>query len=637
MKKQYRIILIFSMSFLSLLAIFMIQDISNIKDVTGSDLVKLMYNLARSFPALNITHLFTFVFIYHFYNQYYFKGEKIKKSMVFLSVFFAMALVFGYSFSKVNSTSLIFSDGVQIFKSIIKLLGYYFIIYILIKKLLDYIKLIAQKDKVAKNKYLNFIFDKHPNICITAILIIVWLPIIIIQFPGVIGWDAVTQINQLLGKYQGVHINIINPSVALNNHHPILTTLIYGMFINIGKFLNSVDVGIFLYMLAQLAFMIYTIIYSFRIMNKMQVSNKIKLVALIFYALCPIFCVTSTNILKDMLFSIFMFYYVLIIIEILLDKDILKKKIYLLKLPIILLFIILIRNNGLYTILLSFPILFFIVKTYRKRLIVILVIPLTIYILLNKLVYPIFEISPGSIKEALSIPFQQTARTLSEGKEYSKKDLERINKILNVETIKDKYNPVLSDPVKNTFNKKYETNELVDYFKVWIKYFFKYPGTYIEGALNTTYGYWYPNKKDRVGEFRIRDDFKQENPYNMKCLETFQNNRYDLEAFFNVLETQVPLIGTLLSAGFYTWMLLILSLYILLSKDKKYIIANIALISIVLVCLASPYFAIRYMLCVVYCLPILLCNCIYVYKNKENNDNKENKEKNNKKGELINE
>ena len=223
--------------------------------------------------------------------------------------------------------------------------------------------------------------------------------------------------------------------------------------------------------------MIYVINYSFKILSKMNISNNIKLIVLIFYILCPVVYISVVNILKDVLFSIFMFYYVLLLIEMLIDSEVLKQKTYLLKLIIVLFFIMMIRNNGVYTIMLSYPFLLIVIKEYRKQILITLLVPFLIYTGLNNVVYPALEITPGSIKEALSIPFQQTARTLYESKEYDTDDWNKINSVLDANYIKKHYKPTISDPVKNTFNKKSTKDELKEYFKVWGKYLFKYPGT----------------------------------------------------------------------------------------------------------------------------------------------------------------
>lgn len=348
-------------------------------------------------------------------------------------------------------------------------------------------------------------------------------------------------------------------------------------------------------------------------MTKMKIPNILKLIALIFYAICPLYLIFSLNVLKDVLFAIFMFYYILLLLEILIDKNVLTKKIYLIKIILTMFLVMMLRNNGVYIILLSFPFLLIVIKEYRKRILICLLIPLIIYIVVNKIVYPILQISPGSIKEMLSIPFQQTARTLNEGKEYEKEDLEIINQVLDVEEIKQNYNPILSDPVKNTFNKDANTQQLLNYFGVWFKYLIKYPTTYIEATLNNSYAYFYPNKSNLVGYFKSPDEFIEENPLSMKHLEDFQNVRNVLEEFYRII-LKAPILGTLISGGFYNWMLLILALYTLLSKNKKFIIVYVALISILLVCIASPYFAIRYMLSIAYCFPILIMLSIYILK-----------------------
>lgn len=390
MKKSYKIILIAVMSIVSLLAIFMSLDLPNMNNVTtNSHLARVIINFSKSLPSLDISHFFIFIFIYYFYYKFYFDGRKTKKSIIALSIFLALTLIFGYSFYKTNSWDLIFGGEIQFVKSIIKLVGYSVIIYILLKKLYDGLEYINNKEEKENNKYLQAIFYKHPNIFIVLILVIVWLPIFILFFPGIPTYDGVTQINQLLGEYQEVHVNLINPDVVINNHHPILSTLIIGLFINIGNFLGCVDVGIYLYVLAQTALLIYVILYSFKIMRKMKTKIMVQLSILIFYAICPLFIIFSMNVLKDVLFGICVFYYILLIIEMLIDKEVLRKKIYILKIILTLFLIMMFRNNGIYTILLSFPFLLIVIKEYRKQLIIALAIPVVIYITLNKIVYPI--------------------------------------------------------------------------------------------------------------------------------------------------------------------------------------------------------------------------------------------------------
>ena len=622
MKKQYKIILVFIMSFLTLISIIINLDkVDLANEIQESHIEKDIITFYKALPSLNISYFFMFIFIYYFYYRFYFINKKINKSIIFLSIFLSIMMVLGYSFYKNNSWDMLFDGNIQMVKSIIKVLGYYFIIYILINRLFNWLKTYNINDikkQDTNNKYLMFIFDKHPNICIITIILIAWLPVIITSFPGVWCYDGVDQAMQLFGQYQDRHIDIINPDVTINNHHPVLSTLLIGLFINIGKIIGNMDIGIYLYVLMQVALMLYTIMYSFKIMKKMKMPNIVKLVSLIFYAICPLICVFLTNILKDVLFSIFVFYYVLLLMEMIMDSEVLKKKSYIVKIIIVLFLVMMFRNNGIYNIMLSYPFLFIFLKKYRKQLIIGLAIPVIVYIGLNKIVYPILEITPGSIKEALSIPFQQTARTLNENMYYEQKDLDIINKVLDVEKIAKDYDPNISDPVKDTFNKKYEKEDLINYFKVWLKYFFRYPNIYIEATLNNTYAYLYPDKANMVGYFQQPKNYDQLDIINIKHSEDLQSFRDINEEFARII-MKMPFIGTLISAGFYNWILLILILYVALSKNKKIIVPYIALFSLVLVCFAAPYFAIRYVLSIVYSLPVLLSSCLWISK-EENQD-----------------
>ena len=242
-KSSFKIVLILIMSFISVLALSINPDIQKVKIDSSVYIIRVIDIFYKSLPKFDIIWFLIYIMIFYFFSKSYFKKEKTKVSIVILSLLLSTCLLLGHSFADTNSLEPLFHGGVQIIKSITRLLGYYFIIYAVIKEFLEVIK--RSNKKESTNKVLSFIFDKHPYISITIILLIAWLPFIILTFPGVISWDAVTQIYQLLGRYQSVHINIINPSVTLNNHHPIITTLIYNLFINIGKTIGSVDIGLY--------------------------------------------------------------------------------------------------------------------------------------------------------------------------------------------------------------------------------------------------------------------------------------------------------------------------------------------------------------------------------------------------------
>lgn len=71
---------------------------------------------------------------------------------------------------------------------------------------------------------------------------------------------------------------------------------------------------------------------------------------------------------------------------------------------------------------------------------------------------PSLKITGGSVRESLSVPFQQTARYVRDyGDEVTEEVKEAIDSILRYDLLASKYNPNLSDPVKKLFNENSES------------------------------------------------------------------------------------------------------------------------------------------------------------------------------------
>ena len=108
-----------------------------------------------------------------------------------------------------------------------------------------------------------------------------------------------------------------------------------------------------------------------------------------------------------------------------------------------------------------------------------------------------FYARPGSIKEALSVPFQQTARYVKYyGNEVTEVEKEAINDVLEYDFLKEHYNPRISDPVKDTYKK--DVTKLGAYFQVWLQQFFKHPACYIQATWEQIYYLFVPENDNIV-------------------------------------------------------------------------------------------------------------------------------------------
>lgn len=124
---------------------------------------------------------------------------------------------------------------------------------------------------------------------------------------------------------------------------------------------------------------------------------------------------------KDVIFSCLFILYVINYYKCIKLKDEIKIK-EMIKIIVLCIFLFLFRNNGIHVFILSFPILILINKQNRKKFLIITTVVLSLFMIYSKVILPYNKITPSSVRETLSIPFQQTARYVKEhGDEVSKK------------------------------------------------------------------------------------------------------------------------------------------------------------------------------------------------------------------------
>lgn len=518
--------------------------------------------------------------------------------VMLLSILLSIFLIVGNSFKKKGSFEFITNHLIiHIVTFLILIFIFYKVISFLFKKL-DNIK---WKESQEFNKIIK-IFNKHPFLFCFIIILICWLPYIISFYPAILSPDPSYQIMQFFhidNKYSTYSI-LLDPSVIITNHHPVIHTLLLGSMVKIGTLLGSVNIGLFLYSIIQILILSSTLSYTIVFLKNIKIPTKYLLLCLIIYALTPVFPFYSMSAVKDVIFGSLIILYIISIYQFMNKKEITFKD--MLKELLLMILIILFRNNGFHVILLSFPFLLF--YKNKKQILMIFLLMLTFNITYNKVILPYFKITPSSIREVLSIPFQQTARYVNEyDSELSEKDKKIIDQVLEYDTLATRYNPELADPVKNKFNRYYKSEDLKEYFKVWKKGLFKHPITYIEATVHNTYGYFYPFKTNWYFYHKYDTRIvKKGFDYHYNSLSSERN-------FLTIIATifpYIPVIGFLVNIGFNSWILLFMACYLIYQKKYKSLVVLLPSFVLLLVCVASPantYF--RYALPNIFAMPLL--------------------------------
>lgn len=532
--------------------------------------------------SLLILSLLLFVFFYK-------KESKNYISVIVLSSVFSLFMLFGNSYKMIDSWNLVFGNFKMFLISILMFIGYFIIFKNILSILFDFLsnKNILKKD-VKKNKIVKF-FDEHPFWASLIVILICWLPYIIAYYPIILSPDPSYQIKQFFGidtKYSYYNV-LIDPNVLITNAHPVLHTLLLGSCLKIGHSIGWDNLGLFIYSIIQITILSTTLAYTIRYMKDLKLPVWFRIIALAIYSLVPIFPFYSMSGVKDVIFSALMIHYVIIIDRIVRNAN--NRKIGWIKLGLSTLLMILVclfRHNGIYVIVLSFPILFFVDKLNRKRLITIFVILVGFYSCYNNVILPAFKITPGSPREMLSIPFQQTARYVKyHSDEVSEEDKKIIDYLIEYDTLAERYDPELSDDVKNKYNRFATSDDLKAYFGVWFKGLLKHPGTYIEATMNNVYGYFYPNKTNWYIYYKFDKRILQDGfDYHYNGLSSLRNI---LSSYGNSYQ-QLPVIGMVTNIAFNVWITFIMTAYLCFRKKYKAIIFLVPTLVSILVCIAGP-------------------------------------------------
>lgn len=618
--KNKRSILTVVMSIIVTLIFYTKLDIiSNKHLVAQSTIARFFEKIFRSINGINILSIIVFIGIYTVLKKWYFK-TKFNKPAFFISLFISIMNVIGFSFQKYKSFKAIFNDLFQFCKSIFFIIGYVIIIYILIKKLFEFFSNIGSKDiklKKLGNIY-NFIFEKHPFIVPLIIILICWLPYIIFYFPGCsTGTDTRNQIYMYYGIDSFLTKSVIplKQGVYLNNLHPLLHSLFTGFCLDLGfSLFHSYTIGFFIYTFVQVSIMLLILSYTIVWMKKMNIPNWVRIMSLILYSFLSFFPYFAITHGKDTLFSLMMILLVMKIYELIKDSSLINDKKYFYTFMGIIFIIIFFRNDGIYRIILSFIfIVIFNIKIWKKILLL-LMVPITTYLVYLHIILPAFSIPSGNMREMLSVPFQQTARVvyMHGNNAYDKKDIETIKTILTgYDQFKELYKPHLADPIKNTYNMYSTKKDLINYFKVWFKYLFKYPKDYIESFVGNTYEYFYLDTEHERGYGYTSLLELNDGIFNIRYIGKFKVFRDGLNITNRTLK-KVPILYLLYSVGFYNIFIIFTTGYFIYRKCKKYIIVLIPMYSVILINLVSPVNGhFRYTLPIIFSFPILigiLCN-----------------------------
>lgn len=608
----------------------------SVKEVTQSRLARIISQIGCAFQPASYYVLF---FVVLAFIAYYHLIPKIDKKLLKWNIpFSVIATIFFLlcdSYYKTSSNAGIMGSSTAVITSGIKGMGIAVIVFFMY----DLVNRICIEQFTVSKKYTIKDFVK-----LTLIMFACWIPYMVIMSPGSMSPDTRDQFAQALGNSDFCWTKEIfgwqEGDVLFNNHHPVFHTLIIKVFLKFGEWIGSYFVGIELFCIFQCLAFTAALSYCVIKLKSYGMSKRLSTALFLLFALFPLFPFWGMTILKDVPFTILLLVTVILLYDSFKNPEQFKwgKGILL---AVVLLLLMLVRNNGFYLMLASLP---FIVIHFRKdkkflvRMAVVILIPMLIFkVGYTGIIFNAAGIHDGSTREMLSVPFQQTARYISQyGDEVTAEEEDAILTILNnneksevtLQYIADRYSPDLSDPVKSLYNESAGKDELIDYFKVWAKQLVKHPNAYIGAFLNLNYSWFSFDITDPDSDMIIYNGVNVLIPELVEGVDNpqiFDGARHILYQAVYLLD-KIPVVNCIFEFSFYTWAYVIAFLAMLIRKKHKELLACLPIFANYAICFVGPIAYMRYAIPMAACLPFVIYitfsqkrNCEEQTKNLEDN------------------
>lgn len=540
-----------------------------------------------------------------------------------MAAFFALMYVGGRAFRQANSLKVLISPFYNILKAFILFLGFYYL-FILLIRLVSYGLNNSSKIFVIKTEKFSRIrsyYRKHPFWSVFITIFVLWFPHLIFRYPAALGSDDWNQLEFYFGE------------IPYSSWQPIFHTWIMGSFANIGITLfDSANIGLFLFKVVESMSMALVLAFTLYEMYKWHTALWFRLFTMFLYCFTPYFTGNVAWVIKDYPHMIGYVLWTICIIRIVTADDLkfsFKRDIGLIAAWTYgACLMILCRKNGLYIYVAMSIILavIWIVKLLKKEsgfnafILAGLILPLAISGLVETAITVRYNVVPGPKREAFCLPFQQTARYVSEHyDELTDEEIAVLSATFDWRYFPTSYDPLCADDIKSLYIE--DTSNLIPYFKLWVRQLFKHPMSYIEATWNQNYFIFMPDYDNVVynqdcdeGRSVATDNFLQW--INIYVPDKMQGFPIMICSMYRMLN-QLPFIALMNNLAIYVYVVFILRR---LMQDNKFNAGRLTIIPIWLslaFVLMSPLIDTqpRYAWAVIYILPTIVALYMYM-KNK---------------------
>lgn len=407
---------------------------------------------------------------------------------------------------------------------------------------------------------------------------------------------------------------------------PIYAGLFYFFVESGGNLFGSWDMGFAIFTFLQMCIVLFAVFRILEFLNQ-YLSNAAAVGGALFFAFVPTHVILSVSSAQDPLFAACFAMCLLHLLRIRFDTGYISKKRNTVAFGLWLLAMCLLRNNGVYAVIVLILSILAFAEHFKKRLLVSLGIALLILRVITGPGYSALGIQTDktvSLREMLSFPLQQMAYAYHLGELPS--DLKENMELYVSYEGWSNYMPCISDQVKGRLNGQYTLEHLGDFVDLYCKVGAHSPKSYLQGACLQTYGLWFPGKDyPDAATWHPYIDFQSYSyvgfhgtDFILKRNSLFPSYNQALAWLFGEGETldgygghlfmafsDIPVLSALCKAGTYTWLLLYAACYAVYRRWKDALVILSFPIGIWITVFLSPAIMYRLVAPIIFSAPLI--------------------------------
>ena len=445
------------------------------------------------------------------------------------------------------------------------------------------------------------VFEDHSYILPFLIILVCWLPYLTAFYPGFVPSDGLKQLDNFFG------------SGNFTNNHPAFSTMLMGWAMMLGRKIGSDNLGLFLFTGSQALINAAVMAACFPLFKELRSPLWLRRLVLADFALLPVWPNYAYSLLKDSLYMAMILLFTICLIRIIRDAEgFCKRTGQLILLTAVLCLMMLVRHEGQYVGAVIFLSLFTTAAVRRqwKRLLPVLLIPLIIVNLFNRVLLPTLNIAEPPAREALTMPFRQTsAVVINDEKSLTAEQSDVLHELFEYDRIPEMFSLDNADYLKGLFDPWASREAVLRYMKVWAELALRHPLTYLNVFLCSNSHYYDPFRepyRDIYGWFGIEQQaYVNKGLFDLHYREDSAPLR---TALINLADglPKLPLTSLFYSLGANAWAMLFCLFYLLRRKVHGNITPLLpALITFLLLQNSAINGFFRYMLPLLITLPLI--------------------------------